>query len=143
MSSSVEEPFFQISVEGIPPRETIVTFSAQFASYFPGEVAAFTDDEAAALFDRGVIGAPPPPVNVVVPQVSQAANVLSCTMGEWNGTPTSYAYQWRLDGTNIGTNAPTYNRQPADIGASATCVVTATNAFGSTAAPPSNAVVVT
>ena len=49
------------SVEGIPPRDTVVKFTAQFASYFPGEQAAFTSDEAQALGDQGVIDTGPPP----------------------------------------------------------------------------------
>lgn len=135
------------NIEGIPPRETVVTFTTQFASYFPGEVAAFTPEEAERLADLGVTGdgsSPPTdaPVNTVVPAVTQAADILSCTMGEWSGTPTSYAYQWKLDGTNAGTDAATYTVQPADVGTTATCVVTATNANGSTAAPPSVGVVV-
>jgi hypothetical protein len=137
-----------VRVEGIPPRETVVTFSTQFASYFAGESAAFTPEEAERLAELGVTGegggAPTDaPVNVDVPVVTQAGTVLSCTMGNWTGTPSSYAYQWKLDGTDAGTDAASYDRQPADIGATATCVVAATNAIGSTAAPPSNGVVVT
>ena len=41
-------------VEGIPQRETAVTFSTQFGSYFAGETAAFTPEEAARLADLGV-----------------------------------------------------------------------------------------
>lgn len=59
------------TVEGIPPRETVVTFNQQFASYFAGESAAFTPEEAQRLADLGVIDgvtpahapAPPPPPN--------------------------------------------------------------------------------
>jgi hypothetical protein len=58
--ASVDE-FFRVSVEGIPQRETAVTFVAHFASYFPGEVAAFTPEEAQELADRGVIEVAPPP----------------------------------------------------------------------------------
>jgi hypothetical protein len=137
-----------VRVEGIPPRETVVTFSTQFASYFAGETAAFTPEEAERLAELGVTGdggtAPTEaPVNTAVPAVTQAADVLSCTMGTWTGTPSSYAYQWQIDGTNVGTDASTYTRLPADVGLTATCVVTATNAIGSTAAPPSVGVVVT
>jgi hypothetical protein len=61
-------------------------------------------------------------------------------MGNWNGEPTSYAYQWKRDGSaDIGTG-DTYAVVAEDGGHSITCVVTATNAQGSTAAPPSNAV---
>jgi len=100
-----------------------------------GVVAWFTPDDAAPPAD--------PPANLAVPAVTQAADVLSCTMGEWDGTPTAYSYQWKLDGTDAGTDASTYTVQAADVGLTATCVVTATNAAGSTAAPPSVGVVVT
>ena len=82
------------------------------------------------------------PKNVDVPFASQTGAVLNCTMGNWEGEPTEYWYQWKLDGANAGTNAADYAVQPADVGKSATCAVTARNAQGETLAPPSNAVVV-
>ena len=39
-----------------------------------------------------------PPANVDVPHVQQAGDTLTCTMGNWDGEPTGYAYQWQLDG---------------------------------------------
>jgi hypothetical protein len=132
-----------VSVEGIPQREEVVTFTKQYASYFPGESACFTPEEAQRLADLGVISPPAAPVNVTVPHVTQAGAVLSCTMGTWEGEPTGYAYQWQLDGVAVGTNAATYGVQPGDVGQTATCIVTASNAIGSTTAPPSNGVIVT
>jgi hypothetical protein len=82
------------------------------------------------------------PVNTAVPAVTQSGTTLNCTMGTWTGEPTSYAYQWKLDGTNAGTDAATYDVQAGDVGKAATCVVTATNAGGSTAAPESASVTV-
>src|SRR4029077_12469266 len=113
-----------------------------------GETAAFTVEEAQKLADLGVVGdggaAPTdPPANVAVPFVSQTGDTLTCTMGEWSGTPTSYAYQWQINSNNAGTDAATYVVQAGDIGGTAVCTVTATNAIGSTAAPPSVGVVVT
>jgi hypothetical protein len=87
-------------------------------------------------------GATTAPVNVDVPHVSQSGAVLNCTMGNWEGEPTSYAYQWKIDGVDAGTGTADYAVQAGDVGKSATCVVTATNAHGSTAAPPSVGVVV-
>jgi surface protein len=87
-------------------------------------------------------GPPAAPVNTVLPSVTGSAvvgNVLSTTNGTWTGSPTSYAYQWKRGATNIGTNANTYTLVNADAGQSITCVVTATNAGGSTPAT-SNAV---
>jgi hypothetical protein len=100
-------------------------------------------DEGTGYFMRP-ISAPVPvaPTNVTVPHVSQNGDVLNCTMGEWTGEPASYAYQWKIDGANVGTNAPNYTATTANVGNTATCVVTATNAAGSGTAPPSNGVVV-
>jgi surface protein len=87
-------------------------------------------------------GPPPAPVNTVLPNVTGSAvvgNVLSTTNGTWTNSPTSYAYQWKRGATNIGTNANAYTLVNADAGQSITCVVTATNAGGSTPAT-SNAV---
>lgn len=90
----------------------------------------------------------PPPVDVEVPHlmgVGAVGEVLTCTMGIWENTPTSYEYQWRRDGVDTGPAGPgdTYIVTEADAGASIDCIVTATNSTGSTAAPPSNAVEVT
>jgi hypothetical protein len=96
------------------------------------------------LGTEAVAPAPPagPPGNVDVPYVSQAADLLNCTMGNWTGEPTSYAYVWKMNGAAVGSNAATYTITTGDVGKTATCVVTATNAAGSTQAPPSNGVVV-
>jgi hypothetical protein len=82
------------------------------------------------------------PVNVDVPQVTQSGDMLNCTMGNWTGEPTSYAYQWQLDGNQVGTSDPDYSVQGGDAGKTAVCVVTATNAAGSTTAPPSQGVMI-
>jgi hypothetical protein len=138
-----------LEVESTVERETPVTFNQHFASYNAGETAAFTTDEAARLADLGVTGDAPPtggdaaPVNTVVPAVTQLADALSCSTGTWDGAPTTYAYAWTLDGAPVGTDSNTHTVTTAEAGQSAICTVTATNATGSTAAPPSAAVVVT
>lgn len=91
----------------------------------------------------------PAPVNVDVPYISGVGGVgglLNCTMGNWQymeADPHSYAYQWKNDGNDAlnGTNA-NYVVVEGDRGHSLTCVVTATNASGSTDAPPSNAIAI-
>jgi hypothetical protein len=98
-----------------------------------GEIAAL----AAAM-----TAASGPPVNVDVPSVSLTGATASCTMGNWQGEPTSYAYAWHSDGVANGATEATYAVQPDDSGHSLACVVTATNALGSTAAPMSNSVAV-
>jgi hypothetical protein len=94
--------------------------------------------------------APPPtggettaPANTAVPAVTQAGDTLTCTQGTWTGEPTSYGYQWRVDGAVVGTDAATHTVTAADTGKAASCIVTATNAHGSTAAPPSVDLVIT
>ena len=87
-----------------------------------------------------------PPINVDVPHVQQAGSELTCTMGNWEGMqaePHSYAYQWQLDGADITGGTASLPIMADDVGKTATCVVSATNALGTTAAPPSNGVVVT
>ena len=82
------------------------------------------------------------PVVRDVPYIEQQGDTIHCTMGNWDGEPTSYSYAWKMDGMGIGTDDAFYVVQPGDVGGTATCVVTATNAIGSTEAPPSNAVTV-
>ena len=79
----------------------------------------------------------PAPVNTVLPVVSGSTYVgdlLTTTNGTWSGSPTSFTYQWKRGATNIGTNANTYTLVTADANTNITCVVTATNASGSTPA---------
>jgi hypothetical protein len=83
-----------------------------------------------------------PPTNTTVPYAAQDNAEVTCTMGEWLGEPTSYAYQWQADGVDVGTGTP-YVVTAADEGKVFTCVVSATNANGTGVAPASNAVTVT
>jgi hypothetical protein len=79
----------------------------------------------------------PAPVNSTLPVISGTTtlgSVLTTTNGTWTNSPTSYTYQWKRGATNIGTNASTYTLVIADSTAAITCVVTATNAGGSTPA---------
>ena len=80
------------------------------------------------------------PVNTVAPVISggnYVGDVLTTNDGTWTGSPTSYSYQWKRGATNIGTNANTYTLVSADANTNITCVVTATNAIGSTNATSS------
>ena len=74
------------------------------------------------------------PVNTVLPAISgtQAPGAtLTTTNGTWTNTPTSYTYQWKRGGVNIGgATANTYVVQSADNGTTITVTVTATNAAG-------------
>jgi len=84
-----------------------------------------------------ISGPPPAPVNSTPPVISGTTtlgSVLTTTDGTWTNSPISFAYQWKRGATNIGTNASTYTLVIADSTAAITCVVTATNASGSTPA---------
>lgn len=81
-----------------------------------------------------------PPANTAAPALTtdgtpQTGETISCTTGSWTGSPTSYAYQWKRDGTNIaGATGSTYLLAVADEGHAITCTVTATNAGGNASA---------
>jgi hypothetical protein len=85
-----------------------------------------------------------PPTNRDVPLVYHASSpdVLNCTMGNWDGEPTEYAYAWHSDGVANGATGADHTIEPEDAGHTLACVVTATNALGSTAAPMSNGVAI-
>ncbi len=101
-----------------------------------------THSREIAALAAAMTAASGPPVNVDVPYVSLTGAMASCTMGNWTGEPTSYAYAWHNDGVANGATDATYAVQPDDSGHALACVVTATNAMGSTAAPMSNSVAV-
>jgi hypothetical protein len=82
------------------------------------------------------------PINKDVPYVTRTGDTLSCTMGNWVGEPTSYKYQWKRGTANVGEDSDTYTVTGADAGATMTCVVSATNAAGTTTAPASNGVAI-
>jgi hypothetical protein len=98
-----------------------------------GEIAAIYADIIAQLG---------PPTNRDVPYVGQTGDTLNCTMGNWDGEPTEYAYAWHSDGVANGATGAEHAIAPEDAGHTLACVVTATNALGSTAAPMSNGVAI-
>lgn len=77
----------------------------------------------------------PAPINTVLPVISGTMGTLSATNGTWTNSPSSFAYQWKRNGVDIGgATASTYVIVTADIGTTLTVAVTATNASGSTQA---------
>jgi hypothetical protein len=82
------------------------------------------------------------PVNVDVPHLQPATaavgDTVTVTMGNWDMQPSAYMYQWLSDGEPSSGDGNSYAVQASDAGHSITCVVTASNAVGSTVAPPSN-----
>jgi len=135
-------------MESRPPERTTVPRQPREEAE-PQDVPQPTQARADFIKDRVHTGDPGPvvaPRNVDVPYLGGEGTVgatLNCTMGNWEGEPTSYAYQWKRDGaTDIAAAGDTYTVTAQDAGAAITCIVTATNDAGSTAAPPSNAVAI-
>ena len=100
------------------------------------QIISGIDDAVGVAHAPAVIDIPYAQANAKPPIVG---TVCSVTNGNWTGSPTAYTYQWKRDGvTNLGT-AANYTLVSADVGGhQISCVVTATNATGSTSAPPSN-----
>lgn len=85
------------------------------------------------------------PVNTAAPSLSvfpYGTETFYCSTGTWTGTPTSYAYQWRIADDDAGAGAADITgATSSDIALTAAywtkyirCIVTATNGDGSTAA---------
>lgn len=70
-------------------------------------------------------------VNSVAPAITgitTLAQTLTCSTGTWSNTPDAYGYQWNRSGSAIsGATAATRVLGAADVGATLTCTVTATN----------------
>lgn len=80
---------------------------------------------------------PSAPVNLSLPVITGTrtkGQTLTVSSGAWLNSPTSYDVQWKSNGVNVGTNLNTYALVAGDVGATITCVVTATNAVGSSSA---------
>ena len=84
------------------------------------------------------------PVNSVLPVISGTTtlgSLLTSTNGTWSNSPSSFAYQWRRNASNItSATASTYTLVLADSLANITCIVTATNGAGSSAPATSNTI---
>jgi hypothetical protein len=60
-----------------------------------------------------------------------AGAIVTCTMGNWEGEPDAYAYQWLRGGTDIvGGTANLYTVTPEDAGSELACKVVVSNPYG-------------
>ena len=77
----------------------------------------------------------PPPANEQPPTITgipRPGQTLTCQPGTWAGNPTSFAYEWQLDGQALtGQTGQTYAIANGDVGHRLTCHVAASNAGGS------------
>jgi hypothetical protein len=71
----------------------------------------------------------------------RTGNAISSDTGSWTDTPTSYTYQWKKNGSNIGgATSSSYSPTNTDRDAFFTCGVTAHNAAGDSTESVSNSV---
>ena len=105
--------------------------------YLGGKIAAGVQAAMAVL-------APAVPANTAAPAITGTAQVgqtLTSSTGTWSNSPTGYAYQWLRGGVAIaGATAASYVQVSADLAASITVRVTASNAAGA-GTPASSAAV--
>lgn len=95
-----------------------------------GQRSATTDQVDAKIAEQIASG---PPVNVDVPHASQQGDQLICTMGNWQGEPRTYEYQWRADGEDLDLGqSSVYTLAVADIGKTFDCEVSASHSGGET-----------
>ena len=80
---------------------------------------------------RGAYAADNVPACSVAPAITGTTTegeTLTCSTGTWSRTPDAYAYQWNRSGNAIiGATASTRVLAPADVTATLTCTVKATN----------------
>lgn len=85
-------------------------------------------------FRHSVAGNPSVPTLISPPTITgtaQGGQTLSASTGTWANSPTSFAYQWQNEGSNIsGATASTYALQSTDLSALITVAVTASNGAG-------------
>jgi hypothetical protein len=86
-----------------------------------------------------------PPANVTPPAISGTplpGTKLTCSPGQWTGSPTSYTYTWSRNGTAIGgATGSSYAVQIADEGTTLTCSVAGHNGGGDSSSIRSKGVV--
>jgi hypothetical protein len=79
------------------------------------------------------------PTVITAPVISgtpQKGAVLTCSTGEWEGSPSTFVWQWSLDSAPIvGATGETYGVLGGDVDHLVGCAVSATNEFGTTTAP--------
>lgn len=94
-------------------------------------------------FDAGV--ATGVPVNTVLPSIGgiqTVGQVVTASNGSWTNFPTSFTYQWKKGGVNIGgATASTYLLVSGDAGALIIVTVTASNVGFGAGAPATSAAI--
>ena len=113
----------------VPPGTRALVVNLLFTRVTGTDDDGSADNLSVSLTDTTVPANTNPPVISGSPVVGQT---VSCSTGTWSNNPTSYAYQWLLDGQPIaGETGSSHAIGPDEAGHQLACTVTATNAGGS------------
>jgi hypothetical protein len=111
-----------------------ITLAHRVSCCLVGLVALAAAPGTASALELPPVGLLPPAITGV-PVVGQP---LGCSQGVWTGPPSSYAYQWTRQGTDLpGAWAASYTVVAGDVGKALRCRVTASNSMGSASATSS------
>ncbi|OOZ41471.1 hypothetical protein BOW53_03610 [Solemya pervernicosa gill symbiont] len=95
-----------------------------------------TDESVTSSATSTVVNVNDAPINTVLPIISgtvEVGNTISSSSGSWSdadGDGRVYSYQWRADGTNIGTDSNSYTLTGIEAHKSISVVVTANDSKG-------------
>jgi len=112
-------------------------------------IRVFNASGALSITTFGICLTGPAP-SACTPVVAISASATTICQGEsvvFNATPThggtSPSYQWKVNGSNVGTNSPSYTTTTLANGNIVTCVMTSNASCASSATATSNAVTMT
>jgi Secretion system C-terminal sorting domain len=144
-------PIYQWKVNGTNVGTNAATYSSNALTNGASVTCALTSNAACATVTSATSNAIAITVNAsVTPTVAITASQSTICAGTnvtFTATPTNGGttpiYQWKRNGTNVGTNSATYSSNALTNGASLTCVITSNAACASTTSATSNAVAIT
>jgi Secretion system C-terminal sorting domain len=144
-------PIYQWKRNGTNVGTNSATYSSNALTNGASVTCVLTSNAACATTTNATSNAVAISVNAAVtPAVSIAASqttICSGTNVTFSATPTNGGttpiYQWKVNGTNVGTNASTYSSSTLTNGANVTCVITSNAACATSPNATSNSSVIT
>ena len=119
-------------INGATTNSLTTTTGDTGASIYAQVTATNSSASVSAISSTIVVLSATAPANTSLPVISGSAivgNTLTVSNGSWTNSPSSFAYQWKRNGTNIaGATNNTYAVVSADVSTTITCTVTATTA---------------
>jgi virginiamycin B lyase len=130
---------YQWKLAGQPiPGETAPTYTIAAAAaglQLTCQVTAQRLDGSTSATSAAVVVGANAPANTTAPAVTGLVAVgqtVTCANGSWSNTPTTFAYQWFVDGgATAGQTSETHLISASEAGRRISCQVTATNSGGS------------